>query len=258
VELDNQIWMYDLTRDTLTRFTFEGTSNQDPTWTPEGSRLAFRSNREGGLARLFWQMADGSGGLERLTVGEYQHNARAWSPDGQVLTYQENHPQTSRDIWMLRLKERKAEPFLQTAFTEGAQSFSPDGRWLSYVSDESGRPEVYVQAFPGPGGKWQVSTEGGTEPVWNRNGRELFYRSGDKMMAVDVELQPTFTVGKPRVLFQGEYFASVFPFTGTAYDVSADGQRFLMVKQTEQTAAAVQMNVVVNWFEELKRRVPTD
>lgn len=126
------------------------------------------------------------------------------------------------------------------------------------MSDESGRPEVYVQAFPGPGGKWLISTEGGTEPVWNRNGRELFYRSGNRMMAVDVELQPTFTVGKPRMLFQGEYFASVFPFTGTAYDVSADGQRFLMVKQTEQTAAAVQMNVVVNWFEELKRRVPTN
>jgi Tol biopolymer transport system component len=256
VELDNQIWMYDLARDTLTRFTFDGTSNQDRTWTPDGSRLAFRSNRESGAARLFWQRADGSGGLERLTVGEYQQNARAWSSDGQVLTYQENHPETNRDIWIFRLTDRKAEPFLQTPFTEGAQSFSPDGRWLAYVSDESGRPEVYVQPYPGPGGKWQISTETGSEPVWNRNSRELFYRSGDRMMAVDVSLQPTFTAGKPRVLFQGQYFASVFPFTGTAYDVSPDGQRFLMVKQTEQTAASVQLNVVVNWTEELKRRVP--
>jgi Tol biopolymer transport system component/predicted Ser/Thr protein kinase len=259
VELDNQIWMYDLARDTLTRFTFEGTANQDPTWTPDGSRLAFRSNKESAAARLFWQQADGSGGLERLTIGEYQQNARAWSPNGDVLTYQENHPQSSRDIWMFRLKDRKAEPFLQTSFTEGAQSFSPDGRWLAYVSDESGRPEVYVQPYPGPGGKWQISTETGSEPVWNRNGQELFYRSGDRMMAVDVTLQPTFAAGKPRVLFQGQYFASVFPFTGTAYDVSSDGQRFLMVKQTEQTSAAsVQLNVVVNWFEELKRRVPTN
>jgi serine/threonine-protein kinase len=257
VELDNQIWMYDLARDTLTRFTFEGTSNQDPTWTPDGSRLAFRSNRESALTRLFWQMADGSGGLERLTVGDYQQNARGWSPDGQVLTYQENNPQTNRDIWVYRLKDRKVEPFLQTPFTEGAQSFSPDGRWLVYVSDESGRPEVYVQAYPGPGGKWLISTEGGSEPVWSRNGRELFYRSGDRMMAVDVALQPTFTAGKPHVLFEGQYFASVFPFTGVAYDVSQDGQRFLMVKQTEQTSASVQMNVVVNWFEELKRRAPT-
>jgi serine/threonine-protein kinase len=258
VELDNQIWMYDLARDTLTRFTFEGTANQDPTWTPDGSRLAFRSNRESAAARLFWQQADGSGGLERLTIGEYQQNARAWSPNGDVLTYQENHPQTSRDIWMFRLKDRKAEPFLQTPFTEGAQSFSPDGRWLAYVSDESGRPEVYVQPYPGPGGKWQISAETGSEPVWNRNGRELFFRSGDRMMAVDVSLQPAFTAGKPRVLFQGQYFASVFPFTGTAYDVSPDGQRFLMVKQTEQTtAASVQLNVVVNWFQELQRLVPT-
>jgi len=256
VELDNQIWLYDLSRDTMTRFTFEGTFNQDPTWTPDGKRIAFRSNKESASARLFWQMADGSGGLERLTTGEYQHNARAWSPDGQLLAFQENHAITGRDMWVLRLSDRKAEPFLQTQFTEGAQSFSPDGRWIVYVSDESGRPEIYVQPYPGPGGKSLVSIEGGTEPAWNRNGRELFYRSGNKMMAVDVNTQSGFSAGKPRVLFEGDYFASVFPLTGTAYDVSGDGQRFLMAKETARTTAPVQINVVLNWFEELKRRVP--
>jgi Tol biopolymer transport system component len=135
--------------------------------------------------------------------------------------------------------------------------FSPDGRWLAYVSNESGRYEVYVQPYPGPGGKWQISTEGGTEPAWNPNGRELFYRSGDKMMAVDIAMQPGFTVSKPRALFAGWYEAT--PATFSNYDVTPDGQRFLMLKRNEQEASApTQINVVLNWFEDLKRRVPTN
>ena len=114
-----------------------------------------------------------------------------------------------------------------------------------------------VQPYPGPGGKWQISTDGGTEPLWNRNGRELFYRSGNKMMAVQVETQPSFAASKPAILFEKEYAASQFPSTGIAYDVSPDGQRFLMIKELEQSSAATQINVVLNWFEELKRRVPT-
>ena len=106
---------------------------------------------------------------------------------------------------MLRMSDRKAQPFLRTPFNEAAPRFSPDGRWLAYISDESGRYEIYVQPYPGPGGKWQISTEGGTEPVWNPNGRELFYRNGDKMMAVDIATQPGFSAGKPRMLFEGQY-----------------------------------------------------
>jgi hypothetical protein len=157
---------------------------------------------------------------------------------------------------VLRLSDRKPQPFLGTPFNEGGAQFSPDGRWLAYVSDESGRPEIYVQPYPGPGGKWQVSPEGGTEPAWNRNGRELFYRSGNKMMAVESTLQPSFAAGKPRVLFEGEYRSTAYPQLGTDYDVSADGQRFLMVKETERAQSTAQINVVLNWFEELKRRVP--
>ena len=257
VELDNQIWLYDLSRDTLTRFTFEGTANQSPGWTPDGKRIAFRSNKEG-PSNLFWQLADGSGGLERLTTGQYTQNLTSWSGDGQLLAFFESNPTTLRDIWVLRLSDRKAQPFLQTRFNEGAASFSPDGQWLAYLSNESGRPEIYVQPYPGPGGKWQISTEGGTEPVWNRNGRELFYRSGNKMMAVQVTTQPSFSAGKPTTLFEKEYAASQFPATGVAYDVSADGQRFLMVKETDQNTAVAQINVVLNWFEELKRRVPVE
>jgi Tol biopolymer transport system component/predicted Ser/Thr protein kinase len=256
VELDEQFWLYDLARDTLTRFTFEGKRNQNPLWTPDGKRIAFFSTKEG-IENLFWQLADGSGGLERLSTSEYVQIPRSWSPDGQLLAFDVVNPKTLYDIWVLRMSDRKAHPFLQTPFNEGGATFSPDGHWLAYVSNESGRPEVYVQPYPGPGGKWQISTEGGTEPAWNHNGKELFYRTGNKMMALDVATQPGFVVGKPHMLFEGQYVTNDWPQVSTVYDVSADGQRFLMVKPTEQASSATQINVVLNWFEELKRKVPT-
>jgi eukaryotic-like serine/threonine-protein kinase len=237
----------------MTRFTFEGV-NGSPTWTPDGKRIAFGSTKEG-QQNLFWQLADGSGGLERLNIAEHREAPISWSPNGQLLAFVDIDPTTSRDIWVLRMSDRKAQPFLRTTFNESGPRFSPDGRWLAYVSDESGRYEVYVQPYPGPGGKWQISTDGGTEPIWNRNGRELFYRSGDKMMAVDIATQPSFIAGKPRMLFEGPYLPA--PGTVPNYDVSPDGQRFLMLKPVEQAGAApTQINVVLNWSEELKRLVP--
>jgi eukaryotic-like serine/threonine-protein kinase len=235
--------------------TFQGSVNLLGVWTPDGKRIAFQSNKEG-LPNLFWQLADGSGGFERLTTSDYNQTPNSWSPDGQLLAFIENTPTTGYDIWVLRLGDRKAQPFLRTPFNESAPRFSPDGRWLAYVSDESGRNEIYVQPYPGPGGKWQISTEGGTEPTWNRNGRELFYRSGNKMMAVEITAQPSFSVGKPRVLFEGQYVLT--PATFPNYDVAPDGQRFLMLKPADQEQSAPsQINVVLNWFEELKQKVPT-
>ncbi|MBZ5699386.1 MAG: serine/threonine-protein kinase [Acidobacteriia bacterium] len=262
-EQETQVWLYDLSRETLTRLTFEGSANLFPVWTLDGKRIAFQSNKER-WPNLFWQLADGSGGLERLTTSEYTNSPSSWSPDGQLLAFIEITPTTGYDIGVLRMGDpsagsgqvRKAQPFLRTPFTETVPEFSPDGRWLAYVSNESGRFEIYVQPYPGPGGKWQVSTEGGTEPVWNPKGRELFYRSGDKMMAVDIATQPSFTVGKPRMLFQGPYLPT--PGTLRNYDVSPNGQRFLMLKASEQEQSApTQINVVLNWFEELKQKVPT-
>jgi len=251
-----QVWLYDLSRETLTRFTFEGNRNINSAWTPDGKRIAFLSNKDG-PQNIFWQLSDGSGGLERLTDGEYAQVPMSWSPDGQLLAFMENNPTTGYDLWVLRMSDRKAQPFLRTPFNESVPRFSPDGHWLAYISNESGRYEIYVQPYPGPGGKWQISTEGGTEPAWNPNGRELFYRSGDKMMAVDIATQPGFTVGKPRALFAGWYEAT--PATFSNYDVTPDGQRFLMLKRNEQEASApTQINVVLNWFEDLKRRVPTN
>jgi len=262
-EQESNVWLYDLPRQTLTRITFEGSVNNGPVWTPDGKRLTFNSNKEG-TANIFWQLADGSGGLERLTTSEYLQAPSSWSPDGQLLAFHEINPNTQRDIWVLRMGDssqgpgqvRKAQPFLRTRFDEAGPRFSPDGHWLAYTSNESGRYEIYVQPYPGPGGKWQISTEGGTEPVWNPNGRELFYRSGNKMMAVDVTTQPGFAAGTPRMLFEGQYDPAPFPLAN--YDVSRDGQSFLMLKPSEQAQSApTQINVVLNWFEELKRRVPT-
>jgi serine/threonine-protein kinase len=253
-EQEMQVWQYDLSREALTRLTFEGNSNQPPAWTPDGKRIAFGSNKEG-PANLFWQLADGSGGLERLAASEYTQFPQSWSPNEQLLAFNELNPTTGWDIWVLRMADRKAQPFLRTPFNEESPRFSPDGRWLAYISDESGRFEVYVQPYPGSGGKWQISTEGGAEPVWNPNGRELFYRTENKMMVVDISTQSSFSAGKPRVLFSEPYLPT--PIIPANYDVSLDGQRFLMLKPIEQEAAPTQINVVLNWFEELKQKVPT-
>jgi Tol biopolymer transport system component len=261
-EQESQTWLYDLSRDTLTRFTFAGNYNPVAAWTPDGKRIAFESD-QGGQLNLFWELADGSGGLERLTTSEDIQSPQSFSPDGQLLAFNEVNPSTGQDIWVLRMSDpsassgqvRKAQPFLRTPFNEAGPRFSPDGHWLAYVSDESGRYEVYVQPYPGPGGKYQISTEGGREPAWNRNGKELFYRSGYKMMAVDITTQNSFAAGRPRMLFEGRYEQAPVPFDN--YDVSPDGQRFLMIKPSEQAAAPTQINVVLNWFEELKQKVPT-
>ncbi|MGA9882896.1 MAG: protein kinase, partial [Candidatus Acidiferrales bacterium] len=255
---ESQIWLYDLARETLTPFTFNGTSNQFPTWTPDGKRIAFRSNRKG-PSGIFWKLADGTGGAERLSPGDNDgvsaQTPNSWSPNGQALAFMSPAPAIGQDIWILRMSDHKEQPYVETGTVTGAPEFSPDGRWLVYVSDESGRREVYVQSYPGPGGKWQVSTGGGTEPVWNRNGRELFYRSGDKMMAVEVATEPSFSAGKPRMLFEGSYEQT--PVTFPNYDVSPDGQRFLMLKAVAQDQTApTQINIVLNWTEELKRLIP--
>ena len=254
-EQEAQVWLYDLARETLTRLTFEGNNNVAPSWAPDGKRIAFVSNAAS-PQNIFWLLADGGGGLERLTTSQYTQVPMSWSADGQMLAFLEVNPSTGYDIWVLRMAERKAASFLRTSFNESVPRFSRDGRWLAYISNESGRYEVYVQPFPGPGGKWQISTEGGTEPVWNPNGRELFYRSGGKIMAVDVTTQPGFAAGTPRKLFEGPYLPS--PLTNPNYDVSPDGERFLMLKPADSSGMApTQINIVLNWFEELKQKVPT-
>jgi Tol biopolymer transport system component len=251
---DQGLWvLHDLARDTLSKLTFQGINNEAGVWTPDGKRITFASTKEGAARSLFWQWADGSGGLEPLTSSEYPMLANCWSSDGQRLAFSELNPDTGWDIWVLRISDHQVRPFLNSRSNETAAQFSPDGQWLAYSSDESGRNEIYVRPYPGPGGQWQLSTGGGTEPLWNRNGREVFYRSGNALMAVDITTQSGFTHGTPGKLFEGEYVKGI----SHAYDVSPDGQRFLMIKATEQAQAApTQINVVLNWFEELKQKVP--
>jgi eukaryotic-like serine/threonine-protein kinase len=243
-----QLWTYDLSHGTLTQLTSEQGSSRDAVWTSDSKRVAYRSNKAGRW-NLYWRPSDRSGPEERLTSSDALHIPDSFSPDGQLLAFTEDNVSTGFDIWVLRLHDRTAQPFLRTPFNEGAAQLSPDGRWLAYDSDESGGSEVYVQSYPAPGGKWLVSSGGGDAARWNPNGRELFYRNGGKMMAVDVTTSPRFAVATPRLLFEGQDFTN-------AWDVSPDGQRFLMVKPVEQQQAATQINVVLNWFEELKRRVP--
>ncbi len=247
-EAGGDVWIHDLVRGTLTRLTFDPGEEETPIWSPDGKRVAFTASRAGQPRSIFWKPA-GGGAEELLATAPHHLHLTSWSPDGRFLLYYQMAPNTGQDIWLLPLEgDRKPRPMLQTPFNESDAKFSPDGRWVAYVSDETGRNEVYVQAYPGPGGKSQISTEGGTEPAWARSGRELFYRNGDKMMAVTLETKPGFTAGTPRLLFQGQYEPT--------YDVAPDGQRFLMIKAGAQGAAPVQLQLVLNWFEELKRRVP--
>jgi Tol biopolymer transport system component len=247
------LWLYDLRREAWNRLTFEAKSSF-PLWTPDGRRLTYSSGKDGPY-NIFWRPVDGSASEERLLAGDRPNYPFSWSPDGRVLAFVSVNSTTFQDIWVLDVHDKsKPRPFLETQFREGAPTFSPDGRWLAYVSDESGRNEIYVRPFPGPGEKWAISTEGGNEPVWPRNGRQIFYRTGDAMMAVDVETTPTFSAGKPRRLFEKPFERSIAFWPN--YDVSADGQRLLMIKNVDQTAAPNRLSVVLNWDEDLKQRVP--
>ena len=253
------LWIYDLAHNTLNRLTFEG-ENGAPLWTPDGRRVTFNSQRKPNAAAVFWKLADGSAPEEPLIAGDTNKAPTSWSPDGRVLAFAAIDPvalvpgTAAPHMWWLSLNDRKPHLFLQSKFADAAGVFSPDGRWLAYVSDESGRNEIYVRPFPGAGGKWQISTDGGNEPVWPRRGRELFYRRGNTMMAVDVTTSPSFAAGQPRRLFESDYIISEGFMAN--YDVTPDGDRFVMVKTRAENARA-QIDVVLNWTEELKQRVPT-
>jgi serine/threonine protein kinase/Tol biopolymer transport system component len=250
-----EIWVGDLERGTMNRLVTDGSLNAAPIWTPDGSRVAFASRRDTTVQNIYLERADGSGVTERLTTGEFNEVPTDWSPDGKTLVFYETSPTSGYDLFSLTLdRERTPKPLVVTPFNEMGARFSPDGRYLAYLSDRTGRQEVYVQAFPGPGEPRQVSTDGGTEPVWARNGRELFYKQGEKMMVVDVTLASAFTASRPRPLFEGRYEVSFLVSGMRFYDVSPDG-RFLMVKSDTPTAPR-QLHLVVNWFEELKRLVP--
>jgi Tol biopolymer transport system component len=253
---ENDIWLWDFARRSLQRFTFDPGLNRGAAWLPpDGRRLIFSAESDGSES-LFWQAADGSGKPERLTTGQLgrPQSASSITPDGGLLLFAEPG-QPPFDLLVLRLVgDRKSAPLLNTSYSEHNGEVSPDGRWLAYQSDESGRNEIYVRRFPSLDSRAQVSTGGGTRPAWARNGREMFYLGlNGTMMAVPVERSEgsSLVTAPPKQLFKGEYFAIQ---AGRTYDVSPDGKRFLMIKDAApRTAASPQLLVVTNWFEELKR-----
>jgi len=203
---------------------------------------------------MSWMPADGSGPAEELTSSFLYQLPSSFSPDGRLLVFVEADPATAQDIWALPLDQgRKPRAVLRTHAVEHGPVLSPDGQWLAFVSNESGDNDVYVRRFSGSGRKIRISTASGQEVAWSPDGHELFFRSGDRMMAVDIVTQPTLRAGKPRLLFQ-RTFAKGGPWRN--YDVSRDGRSFLMLKPTSEDVALTQMNVVLNWFEEVTTRVP--
>jgi predicted Ser/Thr protein kinase len=256
--VNHDLYAYDPDRGVTTKMTTDGVSHA-PVWTPDGKRLAFRSWKAGTMT-MWWMPSDRSGPEERLTTVGARQNVVSFSPDGRYMSYTQMEPGMGTGIWMLPLQgDRTPQPFVRAKFMEGSGRFSPDGRWVAYCSNESGRAEVYVQPWPGPGPKIQISSEGGDDPIWSRDGKELFYRNGDQMMVVAVSTQPTFRASKPRLLWEGKYSHGMssscgMPGTTSAnYDVTGDGQRFLMVKDLDQDAISTRIVVVLNFSEELKR-----
>jgi eukaryotic-like serine/threonine-protein kinase len=195
----SDVSIYDFARSTLTKLTTGGPS-QAPVWAPDGTHVVYRGTRSG-FRNLFWKAVDDTSPEERLTKDEGLETPGSFSPGGKLLAFSRSAPVTDADIWVMPMAgDRKPQPVIVKEGRQISPQFSPDGQWLAYGSTESGREEVYVQPFPGPGRRVLISTDGGTEPRWSRNGRELFYRNADKFMAVDVMTQPTFSPGPPQLL----------------------------------------------------------
>jgi len=235
------IWVLDMLRGVTTRLTFDPAFDNFPIWSPDGLRILFPSNRKGSFD-LYIKAATGAGQEEPLIkLGTPTGWATDWSRDGRFILYQIPGANTGQDLWIApRFGDRKPFPYLQTQFNEQDGAFSPDGRWIAYVSDESGRNEIYVQAFPPSGEKRLISTGGGFEPHWRKDGTELFYLAADRnLMAVPVKLGTTITPGPPKSLFSGPASAQRH-----SYEVTGDGQRFLV---SRLAGGMPPITVVVNW-----------
>jgi serine/threonine-protein kinase len=255
------IWTIDLEREISSRLTFGAEYDGNAFWSPDGDRIIYTSGSDGGA--IYSRAADGTGSPELINKNDIATDLEAVSPDGERLIVIDNLRGES-DIYQLSLSgESFPQPLVSTPFDEDSVEISPDGRYIAYNSNETGNREVYVRTFPNPdNGRWQISTNGGYDPMWNPNGAELFFRAGAaaSIYAVNVQTEPKFSLTEPRLIVEGNYIA--FPYS---YAVSADGERFLMFKDAELPANAdspgpqsSKLAIVENWFEELKKIKPTD
>jgi serine/threonine-protein kinase len=246
------IWVFDVERKIKTRLTFGG-ANANPIWTPDGRRITYSAMADG-KSGIYWVPADGSGKPEQLLATDSEATPSSWTPDGKFLLYSQGVDKKPPRIWVLPVSggvAGKPYPLHDAEAYEADAQVSPDGHWLAYVSQETGQTEIYVQPFPGPGGRERVSTQGGDSVRWARSGRELFYRmvmGEGAMMGVDIQTVPQLHLGLPKVLVKGVF--------GTTFDVAPDGKRFLVEMVGGTDPGGRRMVGVDNWFDELKRRVP--
>ncbi len=250
---NNDVWIYESSGGIPTRLTSDPGFDIGAIWSPDGDRVGFMSIRSG-HSDLYQKSSSGSGSEQVVYASDRSKYPTDWSPDGRSILYRGFDSDSNFELWTVPVAgDPKPIPFLKAAFGVDQGQFSPDGRWVAYASNESGRWEIYVTSFPEPGGNWKVSSSGGSEPRWRRDGRELYYLAPDgKLMSVDVTAGPTFVAGTARPLFQTrrrEHIASADLFS---YDVSADGQRFLVNTDVGEVAS-IPLTIVLNWTAELKK-----
>jgi serine/threonine-protein kinase len=247
----SDIWLYDFARPSGLRRLTAGGNNSFPIWRPDGRRVTFFSERAAGTG--IYEQADDGAAADLLLARRFSL-PNSWSRDGRLAFDASGPDDSASDVWVLPAgKTREPQPFVRTPRTEWGPAFSPDGRWIAYTSDESGEYQVYVRRDSGADERWQISEGYGEEPLWSADGDELFFRRGQDWIGVSISAGPKFEHGPPRVLFSGPYLN----VPGISYDVTPDGNRFLLLKLPEQPPAT-RIHVVTNWFEELKRRVPTN
>ncbi|MBZ5559378.1 MAG: serine/threonine-protein kinase [Acidobacteriia bacterium] len=255
----HDVYIYDFASGVLSNITTDGVSHW-PVWSPDGKQIGYRSGQMGRF-RLWQVPADRSGPAKQVPATGFSQNAESYSPDGHAIAYTVMDPGVPSRIAVVPLGGGQTpQPLENSKYAQGSPKFSPDGRWLAYCSNESGRAQVYVQAFPGPGAKVQVSNDGGTDPVWRRAGGELFFRNGDSMLAVAVSTASGFSAGRPQEIWKGHYSHGMSSscgapgLTSSNYDVTADGNRFLMIKDEDQDlATSTRIVVVQGWADELTR-----
>ena len=266
----DDIWIYEWARETLTRLTSHPAADTSPVWTPDGQRLVFASTRaDKAAANLYWQRADGTGDAQRLTTSTNPQQPGSWHPSGKFLAFTEVNPGTNADLMILAMdgdeasgwKPGNATVFSNSSSAEREPMFSPDGRWIAYVSDESGRDEVYVRSFTGPGGKSQISTSGGTAPTWSQTKPELFYGAATASPEAQIMVAPfsveggSFRAEKPRPWSAARY---LFRGPNRMFDLHPDGTRFAVAAANPNRSGMKtdHVTVITNFFEELRRLAP--